>query len=157
MLGHRVKDPEGLEGEPGNSQCLKFLPVETTLTAPKTTTRTEFSWEGVKGKGYEIHMGKTIRMGRHPHFEIHSRNGKACRDSDGCVSSDGHVFGTYIHGFFENPQILRQWLSRIGMEGCEVDEHSGPAFRDQQYDMLGQHFLKHMKVEPVINAVRIEL
>jgi adenosylcobyric acid synthase len=157
MLGYKINDPEGLEGNPGNSKCLMFLPVETTLTAPKTTTRTEFSWEGVQGQGYEIHMGKTVRMGGHPLFEIHSRNGNACRDSDGCVSSDGHIFGAYIHGFLENPQVLRQWLSRIHLEGFEVDVHTGPAFRDQQYDRLAQHFLKHLRLEPVIHGMGLVL
>ncbi|NVM23050.1 MAG: cobyric acid synthase [Desulfobacterales bacterium] len=152
MLGRSINDPEGLEGEPGNCPGLKFLPVETTLAAPKTTTRTDFSWEGVKGKGYEIHMGKTTRVDGHPLFEIHGRNSRACRDADGCISSDGRVFGTYMHGLFENPEILRQWLSRIGLEGCKLDEHSGPAFRDQQYDMLAKHFLKHLKLDGFVNV-----
>lgn len=153
MLGHKIDDPEGLEGEPGNSQGLKFLPVETTLTAPKTTTRTDFSWKGDKGKGYEIHMGKTTRMGGHPLFEIHSRNGTACRDLDGCVSPDGHVFGTYVHGLFDNPRILQQWLSRIGLKAYDVDKHSGLAFRDQEYDLLAQHFSRHLKLETIVKAI----
>ncbi len=157
MLGHQINDPEGLEGNPGGAPGLELLPVETTLMSPKTTTRTEFSWEGFEGKGYEIHMGKTTLMGGRPLFEIHSRNGRPCHDLDGCVSSDDHVFGTYMHGLFENPQILRQWLFRIGLEGRRVDEHSGPAYRDQQYNMLARHFLKHLKLEPIINAVGIEL
>ncbi|RLB81637.1 MAG: cobyric acid synthase [Deltaproteobacteria bacterium] len=155
ILGHQINDPEGLEGKPGSSTGLAFLPVETTLVTPKTTTRTKFSWDGAEGEGYEIHMGKTTRMGGHPLFEIHSRNGMPCRDSDGCVSSDGHVFGTYVHGLFDNPLILRQWLSKIGFEGYDGEEQCGLGFRDQQYDLLAQHFLRHIELESIIKAIGI--
>ncbi|OEU47674.1 MAG: cobyric acid synthase CobQ [Desulfobacterales bacterium C00003060] len=156
MLGHNIGDPEGLEGRPGSTTGLKFLPVETTLTAPKTTTRTRFFCEGVEGEGYEIHMGKTTLLGGNPLFKILSRNGTACSDSDGCVSPDGNVLGTYVHGLFDNPQALRQWLSGVGLEGLEVDEQYGLRFRDQQYDLLAQHFLRHLELEPIIKAVGIE-
>jgi adenosylcobyric acid synthase len=156
MLGHQINDPDGVEGKAGSSTGLGFLPVKTTLTAPKTTTCTHFSWEGAEGKGYEIHMGKTIRMGGHPLFEIHARNGKECRDSDGCVSSDGHASGTYVHGLFDNPRILQQWFFRIGLKDHDIDERSGLAFRDQQYELLAQHFLRHLELRPVMNALGIE-
>jgi adenosylcobyric acid synthase len=155
MMGHKIEDPEGMEGAPGSSTGLRFLPVNTTLTAPKTTTRTQFSWEGVSGEGYEIHMGKSVLAGGQALFEIHGRNGTACHDFDGCVSSDGHVFGTYVHGLFDNPLVLRKWLSSIGLDSCRVDEHSGILFRDQQYELLAKHFLKHMNLATVINAVGI--
>ena len=149
MMGHEIQDPEGLEGNPGTTMGLRFLPVKTTLVSPKITTRTWFCREGAKGEGYEIHMGKSVLTGGQPLFEILSRNGRACHDSDGCVSSDGHVFGTYLHGFFDNPEILRQWFSAIGVKRCVVDERSGLGFRDQQYELLARHFLKHLKLDPM--------
>jgi hypothetical protein len=63
MIGHEIHDPEGLEGNPGTTIGLRFLPVETTLVSPKITTRTWFCREGAKGEGYEIHMGKSVLTG----------------------------------------------------------------------------------------------
>ncbi|MDZ7664234.1 MAG: cobyric acid synthase [Desulfotignum sp.] len=48
MLGHFVEDPEGLEGAPGRTRGLGLLPVETILKSPKTTTLSEFEWDGKK-------------------------------------------------------------------------------------------------------------
>jgi adenosylcobyric acid synthase len=52
MMGKTVQDPTGLEGQPGTSKGLGLLPIETVLKAPKTTTLTQFSWEGRPGTGY---------------------------------------------------------------------------------------------------------
>ncbi|MGD9006470.1 MAG: cobyric acid synthase, partial [Desulfobacteraceae bacterium] len=46
MLGGVVHDPDGVDGKAGTTQGLGLLPVETVLKAPKTTTVTDFSWEG---------------------------------------------------------------------------------------------------------------
>jgi adenosylcobyric acid synthase len=54
MMGKTVHDPTGLEGQPGSSEGMSLLPIETILKAPKTTTLTHFSRDGQKGTGYEI-------------------------------------------------------------------------------------------------------
>ncbi|MCU0593526.1 MAG: cobyric acid synthase, partial [Desulfobacterales bacterium] len=91
MLGRWVHDPEGHEGAPGSSAGLGLLPVETVLRAPKTTTRTRFSWGEVRGAGYEIHMGQTVRHGGMPWFKVLERNGRPEEAEDGCIALDGRV------------------------------------------------------------------
>ncbi len=39
IMGEKVIDPEGLEGQPGETLGLSLLPVETALKAPKTTKK----------------------------------------------------------------------------------------------------------------------
>ena len=53
MMGRFVHDPKGLEGTSGTSKGLDFLPVETVLKAPKTTTRTRFLWKNTGGVGFK--------------------------------------------------------------------------------------------------------
>ena len=50
MMGTRVHDPDGLR-RPTGSNCngLGLLPVDTVLQAPKTTTLSRFSWNGIQG------------------------------------------------------------------------------------------------------------
>ncbi len=112
MLGSLVEDPDGLEGRPGETKGLNLLPVRTILKAPKTTTISDFTWEGVPGSGYEIHMGETFLEDGQPLVRINARNKEACIGVDGCIRNDHRVSGTYIHGFFDHPGICGKWLEK---------------------------------------------
>jgi len=149
MLGHHVHDPDGLEGDPGTSKGLSFLPIETLLVAPKTTTRSRFFRGDLRGTGYEIHMGQTKNLTERAMFHVYERNGRHCKDRDGCVSDDLRIMGTYMHGLFDSPEITRMWLNTIGLGELEVSEISGPASRDEQYDLLSEHFEKYIDIQSI--------
>ncbi|MEJ2040113.1 MAG: cobyric acid synthase [Desulfosarcinaceae bacterium] len=149
MLGRWVHDPGGLEGPPGSSRGLELLPVETELKAPKTTTRTRFAWEEVEGDGYEIHMGQTIRCAGRFLFAVRSRNGAGCKDEDGCVSEDGRVLGTYLHGIFDTPAVIRRWLAGLGLPDPKITRVHGPAARDHAYDQLAAHTAQHIDLDGI--------
>ena len=153
MMGKTVQDPTGLEGQPGSSKGLGLLPIETILKAPKTTTLTNFSWNGHRGAGYEIHMGQTIRTGGYPLLSILERNNCPCSDEDGCVSGDSKIMGTYIHGLFDNPAILKFWLNHIGLSGDDVSNIGGIEARNREYDLLADHFEKHVDLERIAKLV----
>ncbi len=153
MMGQSVQDPSGLEGHAGSTEGLGLLPVETTLKAPKTTTLTQFSWKGQSGAGYEIHMGQTIRTAGAPLFKISARNQSPCQDEDGCVSDDARLMGTYLHGMFDNPVILKLWLSHIGLNNVDVSSIGGIEARDKEYDLLAEHFQKHVDMDPIVKLV----
>ena len=149
MMGTCVHDPEGLEGTPGTTEGLSLLPVETELKAPKTTTLTRFSWQGIEGQGYEIHMGQTTRHDGEPMFQVLARNGESCNDDDGCIAHDRRVMGTYVHGLFDAPKITKRWLDSIGMTHVEVSTLHGPAARDRDYDLLAAHFEKFIDTQAI--------
>ena len=153
MMGKAVHDPTGLEGQAGSSEGLGLLPIETVLKAPKTTTLTTFFWNGHMGAGYEIHMGQTTRSGGTPLFKITERNHKPCGDEDGCVSDDSKIMGTYMHGLFDNPEILKCWLEHIGLPGVNVSDVGGIEARSGQYDLLAEHFAKYVDVESIVRLV----
>jgi adenosylcobyric acid synthase len=153
MMGKAVHDPTGLEGRPGSSEGLGLLPVETVLKAPKTTTLTTFFWNGLMGAGYEIHMGQTTRAGGTPLFKITERNHKPCRDEEGCISGAAEIMGTYIHGLFDNPEILKCWLNHIGLPDVAVSDAGGIEARNGQYDLLAKHFEKNVDVESIVKLV----
>jgi adenosylcobyric acid synthase len=152
MMGHSVHDPGGLEGPAGTTAGLALLPIETTLKAPKTTTLTQFAWDGSVGRGYEIHMGRTDRFDGAPLFRVTQRNGRACEEDDGCALEDGRFMGTYIHGLFDTPEITTRWLRAVGLHHIEAATLSGPAARERDYDLLAAHFETHIDV-PGITAL----
>jgi len=150
MLGARVHDPDGHEGRPGSTEGLGLLPVETVLQAPKTTTLTRFRWDGADGCGYEIHMGHTTRLSGTPWVRILERNGRAEADEDGCVSPDGRIVGTYLHGLFDAPAVTARWLAALGLDECGVPALGGLAARDREYDRLADHLEAHVDVERIL-------
>lgn len=149
MMGTTVEDPDGLEGPPGETKGIGLLPVKTILEAPKTTTRTRFTWETLRGSGYEIHMGRTIREGGESLFRVQSRNRISCEEKDGCITACGKRMGTYIHGLFDTPEITSRYLEAIGLAGIEPSEMTGPAARDRDYDLLADHLEKYINVKEI--------
>jgi adenosylcobyric acid synthase len=149
MMGKYVHDPDGLEGRPGTMQGLSLLPVETILKAPKTTTLTRFTWEGISGAGYEIHMGQTLRFAGNSLFRVLEQNRISCDKEDGCITNNARMLGTYIHGLFDTPDITRRWLNLIGLSGLELTETHGLAARDKEYDLLAEHFEKYVDTEKI--------
>ncbi|MCP4721369.1 MAG: cobyric acid synthase [Desulfobacteraceae bacterium] len=140
MLGSWVDDPQGLEGEPGQSRGLGLLPIKTVLKAPKTTTLSQFEWDGAPGCGYEIHMGFTQRFSGSPFLKILSRNAVPCNETDGCISEDNQVTGTYVHGFFDTPTISSKWLALIGLPELVPKGKSMENQKEKDYDLLKIHF-----------------
>jgi adenosylcobyric acid synthase len=139
MLGQLVADPDGIEGSPGKTDGLGLLPVDTVLKAPKTTSLTHFKWENIRATGYEIHMGRTQAKSSSSFCQILKRNGKPVRDHDGCVSAQNNVIGTYLHGMFDTPAVIRKWLDTIGLGHISVPKTGGIEARNTEYDRLADH------------------
>ncbi len=145
MLGKFVDDPQGHEGLPGKTMGLNLLPIHTVLKAPKTTTLSNFQWQGISGKGYEIHMGVTALTGGTPFIKITSRNGTSCSDQDGCLSENNKVAGTYIHGFFDTPELLKHWLQTAELS-IDISSLKCHYSKDQNYALLKDHFERYINV-----------
>ena len=149
MMGRYVHDPEGIEGKPGTTEGLSLLPVETILKAPKTTTLSSFSWKGITGTGYEIHMGITERFAGEFLFRVSKQNGIKCSKEDGCSMDGSRITGTYMHGLFDSPGITELWLESIGLENIKAAQTDGLAARDKEYDLLAAHFEKHINIKDI--------
>jgi adenosylcobyric acid synthase len=151
MLGQLVADPQGLEGKPGDTPGLDLLPLTTVLKAPKTTTRTDFCWQGrgTSGSGYEIHMGQTEIRGGRPWFRRTAQNSVPVASAEGCVSDNGKIRGSYLHGLLDSAGILRGWLAAIGLEQIEVPAEIGWQAKERAYDQLADHFRAHMRMDAI--------
>ena len=119
MLGQKVSDPKGLE-QGGTSTGLGFIDVTTELDAPKICRQVHATSllpdveHPAPVRGYEIHMGRTSRGTANPCFRIEASDiweGKASGD-EGAASENGRVWGTSIHGLFDQVGFRRGWLNR---------------------------------------------
>ncbi|MDE3049591.1 MAG: cobyric acid synthase [Nitrospirota bacterium] len=119
MLGQAIADPKGLE-RGGTSRGLGFLDVMTELDAPKICRQVCATslLHGVEQhkpvRGYEIHMGRISRGAVNPCFQIEASEtleGNA-RGDEGAASENDLVWGTSIHGLFDQAGFRRGWLNR---------------------------------------------
>ena len=120
MLGEAITDPLGVERE-GSVAGLGLLPIQTIMEADKVTRNAKgvmavtalFGQPVTNSKlsGYEIHIGQTIYQGGARHFAaLSSDSGSFSVGNDGCVSADSRIFGTYLHGLFDDDSFRHQFL-----------------------------------------------
>ena len=159
MLGNLVLDPHRVEGELGQAAGLDLLDVETTMLKEKETHQVEAhltaaSLDLAPGcqtaiSGYEIHMGKTVLgSAARPFAEIAERSGSAACISDGAVSPDGRVFGTYLHGIFDNRGFRTAFLNRL-RRGKAMPEQAEVVPLSDPFDLLALHMEKHLDLERI--------
>ena len=119
MLGERLEDPAGLEGAAGGMDGLGWLEMATVLEAEKQLVNVEgeLCLAGVAGapvRGYEIHMGIS-RGAALARPALRLSDGR----SDGALSADGQVLGSYVHGLFDHPDALAALLAWAGAAGVQ--------------------------------------
>ena len=113
MLGKKVSDPDGIEGNVTEIKGLGLLDIETVMEPAKTVRNSEAWCEpfGIGLAGYEIHLGHT--QGPDCARPFTTINGHP----DGAISKDGRIIGTYLHGLFGNDAFRRVYLERLGITG----------------------------------------
>lgn len=147
MLGRAIHDPDGIEGAAGSAQGLGLLDVETTLTAEKRLEPVQGTTsDGVAYAGYEMHIGET--SGPDCARPFATLSGGA---SDGAVSADGRVSGTYIHGLFANDRQRGAWLARLGGAEAEI-AYEGAV--DATLDRLAAHLEAHVDIDRLLTLAR---
>ena len=123
MLGTTISDEEGVEGPAGAVvEGLGLLEHATTFTAEKTLRLHEPA-------GYEIHHGRISGP-----------------------SESGKVFGTMVHGRFEDDAFRRAFLASVGLPASS--EVSFPAAREARLDRLGDLVEQHLDVDALLALAR---
>ncbi len=146
MLGRSVADPAGTEGAAGVVPGLGLLEVETVLEGEKRLAFVRgVDAEEVPFEGYEMHMGVTAGAdAMRPLLWIEGR-------SEGAVSADGLVAGTYVHGLFAGDAQRGAWLRRWGAAGSG---HRHGAAVEAALDGLAAHLEAHVDVGRVLGSAR---
>lgn len=161
MLGKIIKDPNGVEGKPGETMGLGLLDIETTLQSEKTLCRSSGIWNknNEKVEGYEIHMGTTKKLssGLSSVIRVMSRDGNITDEEDGAMTENGKIWGTYFHGLFDMPGFRRNFLKHLFPEYApnpEREKSEGSSeFRERQYRLLAEHFYSHLDMPKLMGIV----
>ncbi|KAA0893359.1 cobyric acid synthase [Oryzomonas rubra] len=168
MLGQRVSDPHGVESDVRELAGLGLLPVETELLPKKTThqaaARLDDAGQALAPgceeelAGYEIHMGITTPVGAGRPFARISRRGAAqVAVQDGAVSPDARVFGTYLHGIFDNARFREAYLNRIRCDKGLPQRHDArEPDRGDPFDRLADHLERHLDIPLLLDMCGLE-
>jgi len=159
MLGRRVLDPHGVESAIAEAPGLGLLDVETTMLAEKQTHQVEAQLLPAGAAvspgcaaavtGYEIHMGETVLgSAARPFAMIGQRSGLEAAIADGAVSRDGRVFGTYLHGIFDNHGFRTAFLNRLRRDKG-LPERAETVPQSDPFDALAAHMEEHLDLERI--------
>jgi adenosylcobyric acid synthase len=150
MLGQQICDHMGIEGTPGVSMGLGYLPVNTLLCQEKQLTLNHGKLllglavtddSGALLNGYQIHLGVTEPV---DHGKVLTRpfakldNGQL----DGCVSTDDQVAGTYLHGVFDCPEAVTQIMQWAGAKTDLIEDYHSQ--QEQHLDRLAEACKTHL-------------
>ena len=160
MLGKVLKDPYHVENDLEEVEGIGLLDVETTFEMEKTTTQVKAILdenfhgylENLSGKevsGYEIHMGITKRNENSNNFvTVKQKLEQKVNYQVGSVNKECNVFGTYLHGIFDDIDFTRTILNNIrkmkNLEPIESNVKSFKEFKNQQYDKLADYLREHL-------------
>ncbi len=145
MLGKRISDPDRVEAaETSDIEGMALLEHETVFDAEKLQRQTDGVFDGLKGLlsplngkrycGYEIHMGRQSGFDR-------------------AVFQKGEVYGSYIHGIFDEGDaaltVLTALCLKKGADPQLLGSFDAAKYRERQYDLLADSVRKSVDMELV--------
>ena len=163
MLGAEIQDPFGVE-EGGSISGMNLLPVKTVFHEEKHRTRVRGTMSsslkdsdfpelaGMNIEGYEIHMGATS--------SIDDKIQRMCSikafDDDDYILDGYHrdnIFGTYVHGIFETPNIaeaiVKSLAEKKGVDAGCLGKLSASEYKEMQYNKLADILRKNLDMNKI--------
>ena len=156
ILGKTLKDMQGIEGNIQISQGLGILDIDTVFLDGKMTTQykgelknTSGILEGLDGEkieGFEIHHGASFTK----------TETKLTDDTFVKAVVKENVFGTYIHGIFENNRITEKILNIVrekkGISELKLKE-TFEEYREKEFDKLEKLLRENLNIEKIYEII----
>lgn len=153
MLGNSITDPMGVESSLKRVKGLALSDFDTTLSTQKVLTKVTTTMQLNNNKtpcsGYEIHAGISEGAALNkPFLTFNSHpNGFV---SDGFISDDNALAGTYLHGLFDEPAATSQILKWVKPEAA-ITPISIAKHREQQLERLATMCEEHLNIQHIIS------
>lgn len=177
MLGYRLLDPDGVESDRNVTEGLGFFPFEVLFNDVKRTVRVEGNahlW-GINGtgkgsaaarslpiNGYEIHMGimRPLNDELIQPFRIRECGSSSHElSSEGACTSDGRLWGTFVHGILHNDHFRRAWLNEARADRGLAPLSVGHPFQERRqasFDRLAAHVREHVNLSLIYQIAGLE-
>jgi adenosylcobyric acid synthase len=165
MLGRTIRDPHRVECPIDSVEGLGLLDVDTCFDRRKTLSRITAEvtapgrlCHGAPAVGYEVHQADSIRRpGTAAWLRLRREPGGAVVE-DGAVGASGRVYGTYVHGLFDDARFCRSLVAELRRRRglaplAEGDWLSQRQFRLRRYARLADWLAEHCDLRPVAAAL----
>jgi len=148
MLGHRIGDPDGLEGAAGECPGLGYLDFDTVLQPLKQLRNVsgQLAFDSARISGYEIHAG--LSEGAALQFPAMTLDDGRI---DGALSRDGQILGTYFHGLFDGVEACAALLRWMGLRNPRALDYG--ALREQAIDRLADALESHLDLPALLQSL----
>ena len=160
IMGQFLADPEGIEGHEGRYRGLGLVPLRTVITQHKVARQrlvtSKYPQQGLPVAGYEIHQGRSQLVIPEQSDEDSPTYESLFDDrSLGIVDNTQSVWGTYLHGIFDNGAWRRAWLNRLRQQRGLGSLPTGiPNYREQReaiLDRLADTVETQLNLEPILS------
>lgn len=157
MLGREIRDPYGIEGEKNTTFGFSFLDMITSMEKLKCTQQTKKKivgeltgtiidgCENIEIVGYEIHQG--ITQGKEKNY---------VDGVDFIFTAKENLFGTYIHGIFNNEEFTRKFLNNIrvkkGLKPLD-EKFSFSEFKEREYNRLAKLLRESLDIDEIYKII----
>lgn len=160
MCGLRIADPDGVEGPPGSSEGLGWLPVTTSFAATKVLDRhrgraVDGPGLGTEVAGYRIHHGRV-----QPTTDASRHDGMTpwLVSDDGAVLGwhRGRVCGTTLHALFEEDRFRTGVLAWAAKRAGKTWVPGGVAFaeiRQARLDSIADAIEAHVDLDQLVELI----
>jgi adenosylcobyric acid synthase len=158
MLGLSIEDSDGVEngGVHRSVAGLGKLPIRTVMRSEKTVRRATGlpRGTGMPGfRGYEIHMGEThYEHGAEPFSEI-LPEGEQQGLQDGAISSCGRVWGSYVHGLFDDDTYRHSFVD-VARQSCGLAPTRSRACVTAERERRIDRWADHLRQSLDMNLIR---
>ena len=146
MLGTSLADEEGRAGDSGHEGGLGLLPARTEFSATKILRQVTATCDSAQWRAYEIHMGRTSAPPNVEPLQVVSDETRG-RDPKACVSAMSG--GTYLHGWFDSPQLRARVAAAAGMSRHKADPMPWAERRAGLYRDMAEHLAAHVNLDPI--------
>ncbi|WP_201756809.1 cobyric acid synthase [Isachenkonia alkalipeptolytica] len=176
ILGSTLRDDHQVESGIAEINGLGLLDIDTVMEKEKTTRqitgRSPLFQQKIEGMslkrefetiitGYEIHMGRTTRKeGTSPWISLEDGS------FDGSIDEKNQIFGTYLHGIFENDDFRRDLIGHLkkkrildtteGKDFISAVEEAGSSFKElknQEYNRLATMMEEYVDMDALLRVM----
>ena len=152
MLGTLIRDPGRVESAAESEPGLGLLPSVTVFAEDKITAQVSgvHLSSGTEVSGYEIHMGRAEGSAAAPFARVTVRGGQPVSEFDGAEANGGRIWGTYLHGIFDNASFRRHFVDGLRLaRGWPALRTSTVIDEDGEFDKLAAHVRAHLDIERI--------
>jgi adenosylcobyric acid synthase len=151
ILGDRLVDTNGVAGDNGAENGLGLLPLNTTFKLPKTVRQISVSCGARTWTAYEIHVGQSEATREVDPLHFVSDTGSSHREG----MRLGNIWGTYLHGWMEAPEVRSLIAQTAGITGHLPHDQSWSERRQEIYTAMADHIEEHLDLVSVKEYLEI--